>query len=135
MSDWNQNVIDEFRANDGKVGGVFEGAPLLILHTKGARSGKMYEVPLMYREEEGRYFVFASKGGAPTHPAWYHNLVANPALEVELPGTTLTMTASLVDEPDRSEVFARQAAEWPQFGAYQEKTDRVIPVFELVATS
>ena len=84
MSEWNNNVMAEFRANQGKVGGVFESMPLLILHSKGVKSGNDHQTPLVYMEDNGNYVVFASQGGAPKHPAWYHNLVANPETRIEV---------------------------------------------------
>src|SRR5207248_6310197 len=84
MSDWNDKIIAEFRANGGRVGGQFAGAPLLLLHTVGARSGQLRVNPMMYRTVAGGYAVFASKGGAPTHPDWYHNMLANPRVRAEI---------------------------------------------------
>ena len=83
MSDWNEKIIAEFRANGGKVGGNFVGATLIIMHTIGAKSGKERVIPVMTIEDDGRFVIIASKGGSPTHPAWYYNLVANPEIEVE----------------------------------------------------
>lgn len=132
VSDWNTNIIAEFRENDGKVGGMFEGAPLLILHTTGAKSGEERLAPLMYRSEGDRVFVFASKAGAHSHPDWYYNLAANPEVTVEIGGDTKQATAVELGRADRDEIFARQAVDRPQFGKYQEGTDRVIPVVELL---
>src|SRR5579884_72453 len=92
-NDWNQTIIDEFRANGGKVGGQFEGAPLLILHSTGAKSGQERLAPVMYQEVDGGYAIFASKAGAPTNPDWYHNLRANPSATIELGTETLPVTA------------------------------------------
>jgi deazaflavin-dependent oxidoreductase (nitroreductase family) len=135
VSDWNTNIIAEFRENDGKVGGMFEGAPLLVLHTTGAKSGEERLAPLMYRSEGDRVFVFASKAGAHSHPDWYYNLTANPEVTVEIGGDTKQATAVELDRADRDEIFARQAVDRPQFGEYQEGTDRVIPVVELLITN
>jgi len=132
MSDWNAGIIDEFRANDGKVGGMFEGAPLVIVATTGAKSGQERLAPLMSRHEDGRTFVFASKAGAPTHPDWLHNIRANNAVQVEAPGDSYDATAIELGEPERTEIYTRQGEEWAQFAKYQEGTDRVIPVIELV---
>lgn len=131
MSDWNANVIEEFRGNEGAVGGVFEGRPMLILHTTGAKSGQERLAPLVYRSEGERVFVFASKGGADTHPDWYHNIKANPDVTVEIGSDTRPMTASVVEQDERDDIFARQAAEWRNFAEYQAGTDRIIPVVEL----
>ena len=131
MSDWNTGIINEFRANGGKVGGVFEGAPLLILHTTGAKSGLQRENPLMYRTEGDRLFVFASKAGADTHPHWLLNIRANPKTTVELPDETFEALATEVAEPERTEIYTRQGEAWPQFAKYQAGTDRIIPVIEL----
>jgi deazaflavin-dependent oxidoreductase (nitroreductase family) len=132
VSDWNTNIISEFRNNDGKVGGMFEGAPLAILTTTGAKTGATREAPLMYRQEGQRRFVFASKAGADTHPDWFHNIKANSTVKVEVPGDTYSATAVILDDPERAAVYERHAAEWPQFAEYQQKTDRAIPVVELI---
>ena len=132
MSDWNTRIIEEFRANEGAVGGRFTGRPLLILHTTGARSGKERLAPLMYRREDDRLFVFASKAGSHSHPDWYHNIVANPDVAVEIGADTVAMRAVEVTGPERDDIYARQSAEWTFFGDYQEGTERTIPVVELV---
>jgi deazaflavin-dependent oxidoreductase (nitroreductase family) len=129
--DFNARVIDEFRANGGRVGGVFEGAPLLILHTDGAKSGTHYTTPLMYLDDDGRYVIFASKGGAPTHPAWYHNLKANPDLHIEVGERTLDVVAEEVSGEERDRLYETQAARMPQFAEYQAKTERRIPIIAL----
>ena len=128
MSDWNAQIIEEFRANDGRVGGMFDGKPLLILHTTGAKTGQLREIPLMYQSLEGGYAVFASKGGAPGNPAWLHNLKANPGVKVELGIKTVAATARVADSYERQPIWERQVADYPQFGEYQENTDRTIPV-------
>ena len=132
MNDFNAGIIEEFRANDGKVGGMFEGAPLVILHTTGARSGAERLAPLMYLPHENRMFVFASKAGADTHPDWYHNVKANPSVTIEIGSETEDRTAVELDQDERARIFAVQASLVPQFAAYQAGTDRVIPVIELV---
>lgn len=131
MSDWNTGIIDEFRANDGKVGGMFEGAPLLILHTTGARSGTHRETPLMYLNRDERLFVFASKAGADSHPDWYHNLKAHPSVSIELGTDRIDKTATEVDRDERDTIFAEQASRFPQFADYAAGTERIIPVIEL----
>ncbi|NNN01761.1 MAG: nitroreductase family deazaflavin-dependent oxidoreductase [Acidimicrobiaceae bacterium] len=132
VQDWNATIIEEFRANGGRVGGNFEGAPVLLLHTTGAKSGIERVNPMMYLDEDGRIYVFASKAGADTHPDWYHNLLANPQVSVELGAEHFTGVANNVVGPERSRVYAKQAERFPGFAEYQEKTTRVIPVIELV---
>ncbi|HUY08930.1 MAG TPA: nitroreductase family deazaflavin-dependent oxidoreductase [Candidatus Dormibacteraeota bacterium] len=133
-NDFNSQVIKEFRANKGKVGGNFEGAPVLLLHTTGAKSGEPRVNPVMYLDLDGRRFVFASKGGAPTNPGWYHNLVANPSVMAELGTETLSAQAVPVEGAEHDRIYAAQATRFPGFGEYQEKTERVIPVVELTAS-
>ena len=135
VSDWNRKVIEEFRANEGRVSGAFQGAPVLLLHTWGRKTGAERVNPMMYLAEDGRVFVFASKAGAPTNPDWYHNLVANPKVTVELGSQTLSATAVPVTGADRDRIYAEHARRYPGFAEYQAKTDRVIPVVELVTES
>lgn len=135
MSDFNEKVIEEFRANGGKVGGPFEGAPLLLLHSTGARSGEPRLHPVMYLEDGDRYVIFASKAGAPTHPAWYHNLKANPETTIEVGTETIEVTASEATGDERDELFDRQAGIFSAFGEYAEKTSRTIPVMLLTPRS
>ncbi len=132
VKDWNASIIAEFRANGGKVGGNFEGAPVLLLHTTGAKSGAERVNPMMYLNEDGRIFVFASKAGADSHPDWYHNLLANPRVSVELGTERYDAVAENVVGSERSRIYAVQAARYPGFAEYQEKTTRIIPVVELV---
>ncbi len=132
MSDWNSQIIEEFRANAGRVGGQFEGAPLLLLHTVGAKTGQERVNPMMYLELDNRMYVFASKAGADTHPDWYHNLLAHPDVTVEVGSATHRATAVSVGPPERDAVFAEQARRYAGFAEYQAKTQRVIPVVELV---
>jgi deazaflavin-dependent oxidoreductase (nitroreductase family) len=129
---WNQRIIEEFRAHDGKVGGNFEGAPVLLLHTTGAKSGLERVSPMMYLEENGRIYIFASKAGAPAHPDWYVNLVANPDVTVEIGSDTTPASATTVSRSERDRIYARQAVLYPGFAEYETKTTRVIPVVELV---
>ena len=126
--DWNSNIIQEFRANEGKVGGPFDGAPLLLLHTTGARSGEERINPMMYLADGDRLVVFASKGGAPTNPDWYHNLVANPDLEIEVGTERRKVRARVAEGEEHDLLYAEQARRYPQFAKYQEGTDRTIPV-------
>ena len=132
MSEWNAKVIEEFRANDGKVGGWFSDKDVLILHTTGARSGIQRLAPLVYRREGHRIFVFASKGGSDTHPDWYHNLKANPTITVETGSTTSNGTAVEIVDEERDAIYARQAANIDNFATYQAGTVRTIPVIELI---
>ena len=129
--DWNTKIIEEFRANHGKVGGPFEGAPLLLLHTKGARSGLERTNPMMYLSEDDRVLVFASKGGSDSHPDWYYNLLANPDVAVERGTQTYEATASVVEGDERDRIYAEQASRYKGFADYAEKTDRVITVIAL----
>ena len=130
-NEWNAKIIEEFRANEGRVGGDFEGAPLLLLHTKGAKTGRPRVTPLMYLPDEGGYFVFASKGGAPTNPDWYHNLVADPEVTIEVGTDTVPARATVVASAERDEIYARQVERRPQFGEYERNTNRTIPVVTL----
>ena len=118
MNNWNQSIIDEFRANDGKVGGRFEGRTLLILHTTGAKSGRERVNPVAYIQDGDRLVIVASKAGAPTHPDWYHNLVANPTVTVEVGTKTYQAQASVVPEPERTRLFNKMIASSPGFAEY-----------------
>ncbi|MEO5725176.1 MAG: nitroreductase family deazaflavin-dependent oxidoreductase [Ilumatobacteraceae bacterium] len=131
VNDFNQTVIDEFRANDGKVGGQFQGAPLLLLNTVGAKSGQPRTHPVVYLADGDRIVIFASKAGAPDSPAWYHNLVANPRVTVELGAEQFAATAHVVEGAERDRLFAAQVKVMPGFQAYQDNTTRVIPVVAL----
>ena len=135
MNDFNRNLIDEFRANDGKVTGIFGGAPLLLLTTTGAKSGRKHTSPLVYLTDGDRVVVFGSKGGAPSHPAWYHNLVANPGVTVELPGETFEAKALVTDGAERERLFSAQKQAMPAFAEYEQKTDRQIPAIVLERVS
>jgi deazaflavin-dependent oxidoreductase (nitroreductase family) len=128
MSDFNAAIIDEFRANGGKVGGQFEGAPMVLLHTIGARSGEERVNPLVYQADGDRIAIFGSKAGAPTHPAWYHNLLANPDLTVELGTDTVPMRARVAEPDERERIWSRQKEIMPGFADYEANTTRVIPV-------
>jgi deazaflavin-dependent oxidoreductase (nitroreductase family) len=130
-NDFNEQIINEFRANAGKVGGPFEGAPMTLLTTTGAKSGKKRTTPLVYLADGDRMYVIASMGGAPTNPAWYHNLVADPRVTVEQGTDTYEADAVVLQGEERDRVFAAQVAVMPGFGEYQAKTTRVIPVIEL----
>ncbi len=134
VDDFNQQVITEFRANGGKVGGMFEGAPILILHTVGARTGRDLVSPLVYHAMGRKYLVYGSAGGADRHPAWYHNLVANPDVTVEVGTETVPMRARVTTGEERDRLFAEQVGRAPGFGDYQRKTARIIPVIALDRT-
>jgi deazaflavin-dependent oxidoreductase (nitroreductase family) len=129
--DWNRQTIEAFRANGGKVGGMWEGRPLLLLTTTGAKSGQRRTNPTMYLADGGRLLVFASKGGAPINPDWYHNLLAHPEVTVEVGGETYEATATVLTGEEHDRLYARQAELYPQFAEYQTKTTRKIPVIAL----
>ena len=131
MSDWNTQIIEEFRTNHGKVGGNFAGAPLLLLHSTGAKSGQERVHPMMYLADGDRYLVFASKAGAPTNPDWYHNVKANPSVIIEVGTQTIVAQAEEVVGEERDRLYAQQATLYPGFADYEAKTDRVIPVIAL----
>ncbi|MBS1842990.1 MAG: nitroreductase family deazaflavin-dependent oxidoreductase [Actinobacteria bacterium] len=131
MNDFNAQVIEEFRANGGTAGGIFEGKPLLLLHHVGARSGTDYVTPLVYLGEDGRTFIFASKGGAPNHPGWFHNLKASPEVSMEIGGDTVKVVAEEVTGAERDRIYEIQKEQQPQFAEYEANTDRKIPVVEL----
>lgn len=131
MSDFNEKVIAEFRANDGVVGGYFEGHTLLLLHSIGAKSGLERVTPVMTIQDGDRYVIVASKGGADTHPAWYYNLIANPDVTVEVGTEKFDAIATITDEPERTELYAKMEAEASGFTEYKNKTSRVIPVVTL----
>jgi deazaflavin-dependent oxidoreductase (nitroreductase family) len=134
MSDvnaFNKGVIEEFRATDGKVTGTFAGTPLLLLTTIGAKSGQQRTTPVVYTKDGDRLVIIASFAGAPSNPAWFNNLVANPEVTVELPGEMFPARAVVASGPDRDRLYAAQAAQMPAFSEYQEKTTRSIPVVTL----
>jgi deazaflavin-dependent oxidoreductase (nitroreductase family) len=131
MSDWNAKIIEEFRANDGKVGGNFEGAPLLLLHTTGAKSGQERVNPMMYLAVGDGFAVFASKAGADTNPDWYHNLVAHPEASAEVGTETINVTARVLDEGEREPIWQEHKDKYTGFADYESKTSRVIPVVML----
>jgi deazaflavin-dependent oxidoreductase (nitroreductase family) len=130
FNDWNRRIIEEFRANDGKVGGQFEGAPMVLLHTTGAKTGQERVSPLVYKAlDGGAIAVFASKGGAPTHPDWYRNLVAHPDVIVELGTETLPKRARVAVGDERERIWGQQKVEMPGFAAYEKTAgEREIPV-------
>jgi deazaflavin-dependent oxidoreductase (nitroreductase family) len=135
-NDWNAQVIDEFRANEGRVGGAFAGAPMVLVHHRGRKTGQEYVAPMMYLADDtdaDTIYVFASKAGAPTHPDWYHNLVAAGTADVEVGTDTYPVTVTEVTGEDRDRVYAEQARRYPGFAEYEQKTAgiRTIPVLAL----
>lgn len=128
MSDHNASIIEEFRANQGRVGGHFEGAPLLLLHSTGAKSGAERVNPMMYQEVGSDVAVFASKAGAPDNPDWFHNLVAHPDATVEVGTDTFAVRAEVLEGQARSEIWEEQKRRYPGFADYETKTSRTIPV-------
>jgi deazaflavin-dependent oxidoreductase (nitroreductase family) len=130
-NNFNQRIIEEFRANGGKVGGPFEGAPMLLLTSTGAKSGRRHTTPLVYLPDGDRFVVIASKGGAPKHPDWYHNLVAHPETTIEVGSETIPVTAVVITGEERDRLYATQAGLRPAFSEYQTKTTRRIPVVAL----
>lgn len=131
MSDWNDKIIEEFRANGGVVGGPFEGAQLLLLHTVGAKTGAERVNPMMYQAIPGGYAVFASKGGAPVNPDWYHNVLAHPKVTAEIGTESVELLARVAEGDEREQIWAAQKAAVPQFAGYEQKTARQIPVIIL----
>jgi deazaflavin-dependent oxidoreductase (nitroreductase family) len=139
MSDWNSQTITEFRANEGRVGGVFEGAPMALLHHRGRKSGREYVTPTMYLAHEtdpAIIYVFATKSGAPTNPDWYVNLITAGRATIERGTETYDVTVQELTGPDRDRVYAEQARRYPGFAEYEHQTAgiRTIPVLELKHT-
>jgi deazaflavin-dependent oxidoreductase (nitroreductase family) len=131
-NDRNQKIIDEFRANVGKVGGYFEGKTLLLLHTKGAKSGQERINPVAYVRDSDRFVVIASKGGAPTNPSWFYNLIANPLVTVEVGTEIFQARATVAEEPERTRLYDKMVEMMPGFDEYRRRTRRVIPVIVLM---
>jgi deazaflavin-dependent oxidoreductase (nitroreductase family) len=132
MNDWNAKIIEEFRANEGRVGGPFEGADMILVHHVGARSGTERVTPLVhFPQGEGRTVIVASKAGAPTNPDWYHNVKANPRLAVEVGTETFPVDATEIVGDERTEVWEAIKAKNPGFAEYERKTDRTIPLILL----
>lgn len=131
MDEFNKGVIEAFRANGGRVGGPFEGAPLLLLTSIGAKSGAPRTTPLMYLPDGERLVIFASKAGAPTNPAWYHNLIANRSATIEVGDDTFDVDVDVASGEERERLFSQQAELMPQFADYAQKTTRQIPVVVL----
>ncbi len=136
MSDWNATTIEEFRANEGRVGGTFEGAPLVLLHHRGRKSGQEYVTPVMYLPDEADpnvIYVFATRGGTPVNPDWYYNLTAEGEGTVERGTETYHVTVRDVTGDARDRIYAEQARRYPGFAEYERQTEglRTIPVLEL----
>jgi deazaflavin-dependent oxidoreductase (nitroreductase family) len=131
LADFNAQIIDEFHANQGRVGRMFEGVPLLLLHHTGAKSGSSRVNPLAYQSDGGRYVIFASKAGAPTNPDWYHNLKAQPNVRIEVGTDTIDVLAGEATGAERERLFSTQVERFPQFAEYEKKAGRVIPVIVL----
>lgn len=131
LIDFNAAIIEEFRANGGVVGGPFEGAKLLILHTTGAKSGKARLAPLAYQVVDGRMLIIGAYAGAPKHPAWVHNLRANPRARIEVGAESYDVIARELPDDERARAYPKVAALTPAFAEYQAKTSRTIPLFEL----
>lgn len=139
MSDWNANIVAEFRANEGRVGGPFEGAPMVLVHHVGRKSGRASVSPMMYMQDEqdpDTVYVFASKAGAPTNPDWYYNLTTAGKAEIELGTAKFPVSVAEVTGPERDRIYSEQASRYPGFGEYAEKTAgiRTIPVLALRRT-
>ena len=126
--DWNRRIIEEFRANGGRVGGPFEGAPMILIHHRGARSGTERVSPLMYQPVDTGYAIFASKAGAPTNPDWYHNLLANPEISAEVGTGTVRVRARVAHGEERGRIWDKQKRDYPNFAEYERSTSREIPV-------
>jgi deazaflavin-dependent oxidoreductase (nitroreductase family) len=139
-SDWNTKTIEEFRANEGRVGGPFEGAPMVLVHHRGRKSGREYVTPMMYlpHDSDGAptIYVFATKGGAPSNPDWYYNLVSAGEAAIELGTEFFEVTVRELSDGERDRVYTTQAGRYPGFAAYEKQTAgiRTIPVLELVRT-
>ncbi|GAB1641283.1 nitroreductase family deazaflavin-dependent oxidoreductase [Krasilnikovia sp. MM14-A1259] len=131
MSDWNEKIVEEFRANGGQVGGQFAGAPLLLLHTVGAKTGRPRVNPMMYQKVDSGYAVFASKAGAPTNPDWYFNLLAHPQVQAEIGVDKLALVARVAEGDERERIWSAQKTTYPGFADYEQKTTRQIPVVVL----
>jgi deazaflavin-dependent oxidoreductase (nitroreductase family) len=132
MSDFNKEIIREFRTNEGEVGGIFEGMSLLLVHTTGAKSGQLRINPTVYFKDGEDLIIAASKGGADSHPDWYHNLVATNRVIIEVGEDTYSALAEVATEPERSELYGKLSGKYPVFAEYEKKTEREIPVIKLI---
>jgi deazaflavin-dependent oxidoreductase (nitroreductase family) len=133
--DFNQQIIREFRANEGRVGGMFEGEPLLLLHHTGAKSGARRVSPLVYQTVGNGYAIFGSNAGADNHPAWYHNLIAHSRTTIEMGRATIEVSARVAGDAERAPIWARQKELAPGFADYETRTSRQIPVVLLEPVS
>ena len=131
QNDRNRLIIEEFRSNRGIVGGTYDGRPLLILSTSGAKTGRPHITPLMYLPDGDRWIIFGSKAGAPRHPDWYHNLVANPQVTLEVGTESFEAQATVLTGEERGQLYAKQVQLFPFFGDYERNTPREIPVIAL----
>lgn len=131
MSDFNDRIIEEFRANGGRVGGRWEGRNLLLLTTTGRKTGRKHTTPIVFTPSDDRLLVYGSNSGGPSHPDWYLNLLADPHVVVEVGADRYDAIATPLDQEERNREFAAQVARIPAFGEYEQKTDRVIPVIAL----
>ena len=129
--EWNRQIVEEFRANEGRVGGPFEGVPLLLLRTRGAKTGEERINPLAYLDYEGRHYVFGSNGGRDSTPGWYYNVLADPRVVVEIGTRTAAAKAVVLEGEERDRIYAEQARRQPMFTTYAEKVTRTIPVVAL----
>ena len=134
VNEFNRHNIEEFRGNHGRLGGPFDGTPVLLLHTTGAKSGQERVHPLIYLDDDGRYLLFASAGGVDSSPAWYWNLVANPDASIEVGDQHLDVHAVELSGEERDAKYAEQARRYPQYADYQRNTTRTIPVLALIPT-
>lgn len=131
MGEFNDRLVAEYRATQGRVGGPYAGADLLLLTTVGAKSGQVRVTPLTFHREGGRYYIFASYAGAPVNPAWYHNLKTDPDVLIEVGAEAFEVRAREILEPERDAIYARHAELYPLFVEYEKKTSRLIPVIAL----
>ena len=131
LNDWNRQIIDEFRANAGKVGGRFEGAPMLLLHTVGAKSGEPRVNPVVYQADGDRFVIFASFAGNPKNPAWFHNIVAGGPVSIEVGTETFAVKARVTEDEERERYWSKQKQDMPGFADYEARTTRPIPVVVL----
>jgi len=131
MGDFNKAIIEEFRANDGVVGGRFQGRDLILLNTIGAKSGALRVIPVVYMMDGDRYVIIASNSGSPTHPDWYYNIVAHPEFEMEVDAEKFKVKATMVEEPERTRLYDKMAARYAFFTEYRANTERVIPLMTL----
>ena len=132
---WVRDQVAEYEASGGRSGTTLRGRPVVVLTIRGARSGKLRKVPLMRVEHEGSYAAVASRGGAPQHPTWYHNLIANPAIELQDGPLKQDMLARQVSDQERALWWERAVAAFPDYANYQRKTPRQIPVFVIEPVS